>query len=43
MQDLIYALNQARQASMIIHKNIVKITKITITKNYIKSEDIFIE
>ena len=43
MQDLIYALNQARQTSMIIHKNIVKITKITITKNCIKSEDIFIE
>lgn len=43
MQDLIYALNQARQTSMIIHKNIVKITKITITKNCIKSEDVFIE
>lgn len=43
MQDLIYALNQARQTSMIIHKNIIKITKITITKNCIKSEDIFIE
>ena len=43
MQDLIYALNQARQTSMIIHKDIIKITKITITKDYIKSEDIFIE
>jgi hypothetical protein len=43
MQDLIYALNQARQTSMIMHKDIIKITKITITKNCIKSEDIFIE
>lgn len=43
MQDLISALNQARQASIIIHKDIIKITKITITKNCIKSEDIFIE
>lgn len=43
MQDLISALNQARQASMIIHKDIIKITKVTITKDYIKSEDVFIE
>lgn len=43
MQDLIYALNQARQTSMIIHKDVIKITKITITKNCIKSKDIFIE
>lgn len=43
MQDLISALNQARQASMIIHKDIIKITKVTMTKNCIKSEDVFIE
>ena len=43
MQDLIYALNQARQASMIVHKDIVTITKVTITEDCIKSEDVFIE
>lgn len=43
MQDLISTLNQARQASMIIHKDIIKITKVTITKDCIKSEDVFIE
>ena len=43
MQDLISALNQARQASMIMHKDIIKITKVTITKDCIKSEDVFIE
>ena len=43
MQDLIYALNQARQESMIVHKDIVTITKVTITEDCIKSEDIFIE
>lgn len=43
MQDLISALNQARQTSMIIHKDIIRITKVTITKDCIKSEDVFIE
>lgn len=43
MQNLISALNQARQASMIIHKDIIKITKVIITKDCIKSEDVFIE
>lgn len=43
MQNLISALNQARQTSMIIHKDIIKITKVTITKDCIKSEDVFIE
>lgn len=43
MQDLISALNRARQASMTIHKDIIKITKVTITKDCIKSEDVFIE
>lgn len=42
MQDLIYVLNEVRKLS-ITSKQEVKLTKIIITKSYIKSEDIFIE
>ena len=42
MQDLIYILNGVRKLS-ITSKQEIKLTKIIITKNYIKSEDIFIE
>ena len=42
MQDLIYVLNEVRKLS-ITSKQEVKLTKIIITKDCIKSEDVFIE